>query len=89
MPRFIITHDVADVAVWLAGKSERADAIATMGGSDVVDHVAQDGSKKIAVAAQTGDLDAVMAALESPSPELLDAMQRHGVIPPFTLYVEK
>ena len=43
MPKLIITHSVVDVDDLLKGKSERADAIGSMGGVNVVDHVAQDG----------------------------------------------
>jgi hypothetical protein len=31
----------------------------------------------------------VLAGLESPSPELHAAMERHGVLPPVTVYVER
>jgi hypothetical protein len=89
MPKLIITHDVADVETWLQGKSERADAIGGMGGTHVVDHVAQDGSKKIALSAETDDVEAFMAVIAAPPPELLAAMERHGVIPPLTAYVER
>ena len=88
MPKLVITHDVADVDSWLSFKSERADAIGGMGGSHVVDHVAQDGSKKVAVSAEIDDVESFLAAVAAPPPELLAAMERHGVIPPLTAYVE-
>ena len=88
MPKMFVTHDVVDVDTWLTFKSERADAISGMGGTHVVDHVAKDGSNKVAVSAETDDVDAFLAALASPSPELLAAMERHGVVPPLTAYVE-
>ena len=65
------------------------DAIGGMGGTEVVDHVAHDGSKKVAVSAETDDVEAFMAAIASPPPELLAAMERHGVIAPLTAYVER
>jgi hypothetical protein len=89
MPKVIITHDVADVDTWLKGKADRAESVNTMGGSNVVDHVAQDGSNKIAVSAHADDVDALMAAITSPPPEILARMQEHGVIPPLTVYVER
>lgn len=89
MPKVVITHNVADVDAWLEYKAERAGAIAGLGGTNVVDHVAHDGSKVVAVAADVDDVDALMAALSSPPPEVADAMQRHGVIPPLTAYVEQ
>jgi hypothetical protein len=55
----------------------------------VVDHVAQDGSNAVAVTVDVDDVDVVLAAVASPPPELADAMERHGVIPPLTFYVAK
>jgi hypothetical protein len=89
MPKIVITHDVADVDVWLKYQGERAEAIGGMGGTNVVDHVALDGSKRVAVSADVDDVDSVMAAIASAPPELLAAMERHGVIPPLTTYVEQ
>ena len=89
MPKIVITHDVADVDTWLKYQAERADAISALGGRKVVDHVAQDGSKRVAVSAEVDDVEAVMAAIASAPPELLAAMERHGVIPPLTTYVER
>ena len=88
MPKIVVIHDVTDVAKWLEFKSERADAIGSLGGSNVVDHVAQDGSNTVAIAAEVSDLDGLMAALSSPPPEVGEIMQRHGVVPPLTIYVE-
>ena len=89
MSKLVITHDVDDVDAWLTFASERADAIGAMGGTNVVDHVAHDGSKKVAVSAEVDDVEAFLAAVESPPADLLAAMQRHGVVPPLTAYVER
>ena len=89
MPKVVVTHSVLDVANWLKGKEERAAAIGGMGGTNVVDHVAHDGGKTIAVTFDTDDPDAVMATLAAPPAGLVDAMERHGVVPPVTAYVEK
>jgi hypothetical protein len=88
MPRVVITHAVEDVQRWLNGKAVRAAAIESGSGSNVTDYVAQDGSNNIAVTADVGDLAAMGAMLASPSPEVLAAMQEHGVVPPITAYVE-
>ena len=88
MPRIIVTHSVIDVDNWLKGKSERAGAIAAMGGSNVVDHVAHDGSKTVAISADVDDVEAVMATMAS-SPEMAATMERHGVVPPLAVYVAK
>ena len=81
MPKVVITHKVVDVDTWLKGKSERAKQIAGMGGTNVEDHVAQDGSNSIAVTCD-GDVERIMAAIANPPAELAAAMQRHGVVPP-------
>ena len=89
MPRIVVTHNVVDVDTWLQFKAERADAIVAMGGSNVVDHVAQDGSNTVAVAAEVNDVAGMMATLASPPPEVGAIMERHGVIPPLAIYVEQ
>lgn len=89
MTKVVLTHAVEDVERWLSFKDERAASIGAMGGSDVVDHVAADGSKNIAISFETPDPGAIQAATASPPPELAAVMQRHGVIPPVTAYVEK
>jgi hypothetical protein len=89
MPKMVVIHNVANVDEWLQFKAERADAIAMVGGSNVVDHVAQDGANTVAVAADVSDMDAMLAGLTAPPPEMLEIMQRHGVIPPLTIFVER
>lgn len=84
----VITHPVADVDNWLGFKAERAEAFANLGGTNVVDTVAGDGSNMIAVSFDIADVDAFMATLESPPPELTAAMEKHGVLPPLVAYVE-
>jgi len=91
MSKMLITHGVVDVANWLKSehKQERAGAIGSMGGSDVQDFVAEDGSANVAVSVNVEDVALVMTTLASPPPELLGAMEKHGVLPPFTVYIEK
>jgi hypothetical protein len=89
MPKLVITHNVADVDAWLSHASERADAVASLGGSNVVDHVAHDGSNTIALTADVEDVDAMMATLASPPAEVMAIMESHGVIPPLKAYVAK
>jgi hypothetical protein len=88
MARVVITHAVVDVDRWLAGKAERAAAIESGSGSNVVDHVAQDGSNNVAITADVSDLAAMGAMLQSPSPEVVAAMEAHGVVQPIAVYVE-
>lgn len=63
--------------------------IAGMGGSNVVDLVAQDGSNAAAVSANAGDVEVLLTALASGPPELQAAMEKHGVLMPLVIYVEK
>lgn len=88
MPKVIITHGVVDVDTWLQFKAERAEAIGTLGGSNVVDHVAHDGSNTVAVAAEVSDVAAMMAVLAAPPPEMGAIMEKHGVRPPLVTYIE-
>lgn len=88
MPRVVITHAVEDIDRWLQGKSERAAAIESGSGSNVADYVAHDGSNTIAVTADVSDLARMQSMLASPSPEVLAAMEAHGVVQPITAYVE-
>ena len=67
MPRMVITHEVVDIERWLKGKEKRAAALGSVG-SNVADHVALEGSNRIAVTADIHDLDALQALLDSPPP---------------------
>ena len=88
MPKIVATHAVEDLPRWLAGEAERAAEIASGSGSNVVDHVAQDGSNNVAVTADVSDLAALESMLSSPSPETVALMQSHGVVQPIVVYVE-
>lgn len=88
MAKIVLTHAVEDVERWLGFKAERAQSIGAMGGSNVVDHVAADGSKNVAISAEVPDAAAFQSALASPPPELVSAMQRHGVVQPVIAHIE-
>ncbi len=88
MPKIVITHAVVDVERWLSGKAERAAVISGYA-TGVTDYVAADGSNTIAVSADVHDMAGAQAMMASPSPEDAAAMERHGVIPPLTVYVER
>jgi hypothetical protein len=85
----VVTHAVEDIDRWLQGKEGRAAAIESGTGSNVTDYVAADGSNNVAITADVADVAAIKSMLESPSPEVLAAMQNHGVVPPFTAYIQK
>jgi hypothetical protein len=88
MPKLVITHAVQDINRWIEGKAERL-ALLGAAGSNVTDHVAIDGSNQAAVSLEVDDVAAVQAMIASPPPEVAEAMQKHGVMPPLTIYVEK
>jgi hypothetical protein len=89
VPRVVITHAVEDIDRWLQGKAGRAAAIESGTGSNVTDYVAADGSNNVSVTADVSDLAALQGMLASPPPEVLAAMQEHGVVQPITAYVER
>jgi hypothetical protein len=88
MPRLVITHAVQEIDHWLQGKAERAAAIESGTGSNVTDYVAHDGSSNVAITADVSDLAALQGMLASPPPDLLAAMEAHGVVQPISAYVE-
>ena len=88
MPKLVVTHFVEDVERWLGFKDERAAALAPFA-TNVTDHVAMDGSKKVAITMDAHDTAGLQAALASPPPKLAATMGRHGVIPPVTAHIEK
>jgi hypothetical protein len=90
MPKVVITHNVADVEKWLSFKAERTESIAAgFGGTDVQDYAAQDGSNAIAITANIDDVEAALKVLADPPPELGSVMEKHGVAPPFNVYVTR
>jgi hypothetical protein len=88
VPKLVITHAVQDIDRWLAGKAERAAAIESGSGSNVADYVAADGSTNIAITADVADVEAMQAMLATPPPEVLAAMESHGVVQPITAYIQ-
>jgi hypothetical protein len=88
MPKMVITHAVIDAERWLKGKEERA-AMFGLFATNVTDHVAFDGSNNVAITADIHDLAGAQAVMASPSPEQAAAGERHGVIAPIAVYIEK
>src|SRR3954454_13694131 len=89
MPKIVVVHDVEDVDKWLTYSAERAEAIAGMGASNVIDYAAEDGSNTIAITADTDDVDRLLAEVGAPPPELMAVMQQHGVVPPLKVFVQR
>jgi hypothetical protein len=89
VPKIVITHKVANVDKWLSFKSERAAAIGDLGGTNVVDHVDAEGGDVVAITCEMADMDSALAAVKSPPPELGSVMEKHGVVPPLTIFVAR
>ena len=88
MPKMVIADAVVDIERWLQGKAERAAQFGSYATS-VTDHVAADGSNNVAMTADIHDMAGLQAMMGSPSPEGAAAAERHGVIQPVTVYLEK
>jgi len=89
MTHVVLTHAVEDVERWLSFKDERATSIGAMGATNVVDHVAADGTRNVAISMDVADMAAIQTGLASPAPELTETMQRHGVLQPVIALIEK
>jgi hypothetical protein len=85
-----LRHSDGDPTIerWLQGKAERAAVIGKYA-TNVTDHVAADGSSNVAITADIHDMEGLQALMASPSPEDAVAEERHGVIQPITVYIEK
>ena len=88
MPKIVINHAVADVENWLKYHAERVEQLSPFA-SHITEHVAMDGSKNVALTMDVHDMAGMQSALAAPPPELLAAMDRHGVIAPLAVHVEK
>lgn len=86
MPRIVITHAIEEPRRWLGGKAERVAA--APGAREVTDLLALDGSNQAAVAFEVDDVESFMAMIAAMPPELAAQAESHGVIQPFTVYVE-
>ena len=86
MPRVVITHAVQDVDRWLRGKDERAAALP--GATNVTDLVALDGSKQAGVTLDLDDVDSLTSMLSSMPPEVAAQAESHGVVMPFSVFVQ-
>jgi redox-regulated HSP33 family molecular chaperone len=86
MPKIVVTAAVKDVEAWLKFKPEMIAQMSAVA-SDGTSYVAMDG--RVASTWDVPDLEAFQAAQTAVSPEMAEAMERYGMIPPVTVYVEK
>jgi hypothetical protein len=78
MPQIIVTAAVNDVEEWSEFKAEMVLAMSAVA-SDGASYVAMDGSNQVASTWDVPDMDALMAAQSSFSPELAATSERAGM----------
>jgi hypothetical protein len=88
MPKIVVTAAVKDVEAWLEFKPQLIAQMSAVA-SDGTSYVAMDGSNRVASTWDVPDLEAFQAAQSAASPEMTAAMERYGMIPPVTIYIEK
>ena len=88
MPKIVVTAAVKDVEAWLEFKPQLIAHLAAVA-SDGTSYVVADGSNRVATTWDVPDMAAFQAAQTAGSPEMTAAMERHGMIPPMTVYIEK
>ena len=78
MPTVIGHHDVKDTDHWLASP-KREEVFGPLGVTNIRTFVNPQNRTQVAVLMDVADLDAVMAAMETPA--AADAMSHDGVLP--------
>jgi len=88
MAKIVVTAAVKDVEAWLQFKPQLVAQMSAVA-SDGTSYVAMDGSNRVASTWDVPDLEAFQAAQAAASAEMAEAMERYGMIPPVTIYIEK
>ena len=88
MPKIVVTATVKDVEAWLKFKPQLIAHLSAVA-SDGTSYVTTDGTNRVATTWDVPDLTAFQAAQAAGSPEMAEAMERYGMIPPVTIYIEK
>ena len=78
MPTIIGHHDVTDTDHWLASP-KREEFFGSLGVTNIRTFVDPTNRSRVAVLMDVPDLDALMAAMETPAAE--EAMEHDGVLP--------
>ena len=80
MPTIMITHDVTDTDRWLSSP-KREELLPAVGASNIRTFVNPQDRTKVGLVLDIEDLDALFAALETPSEEFVEAMKYDTVLP--------
>jgi hypothetical protein len=78
MPTLIGYHEVKDTQHWLASP-KREEVLGPLGVTNIRTFVDQENPTRVAVLMDVADMDAVMAAMQTPA--MADAMESDGVLP--------
>jgi len=78
MPTLIGYHEVKDTQHWLASP-KREEVFGPLGVTNIRTFVDQENPTRVAVLMDVADMDAVMAAMQTPA--MADAMESDGVLP--------
>jgi hypothetical protein len=85
MPKLVVTHEVDDIAQWLA--STRRDEVLSDIGTNITTYVMPGGGNRVAVTMDVADMDAFDALMQSDA--AAEAMKDDGVRgDTFALFVE-
>ena len=87
MPKIVVTAAVKDVEAWLKFKPQLIAHLSAVA-SDGTSYITTDGTNRVATTWDVPDLTAFQAAQAAASPEMAAEMERHGMIPPMTIYVK-
>ena len=80
MPTVIAYHELRkETAHWLSSP-KREEVLPALGVSNIRTFVDQENPHQVAVLMDVDDLDQLRSALQSPSPELVEAMDYDGVV---------
>ena len=78
MPTVIGYHEVKDTQHWLASP-KREEVFGPLGVTNIRTFVNEENPTRVAVLMDVADMDAVMAAMQTPA--MADAMEYDGVLP--------
>lgn len=80
MPTVFVYHDVKDTAHWLASP-KRQEVFGPLGVTNIRTFVNPQDRSKVGVMLDVPDLGLIQRVMDSPPPEMLEAMEYDGVIP--------
>ncbi|RYP84167.1 hypothetical protein EKO23_17020 [Nocardioides guangzhouensis] len=80
MPTILVTHDVTDTDRWLSSP-KREELLPSLGASNIRTFVNPQDRTKVGLVLDIADLGVLLAAMENPSDEMVEAMKYDTVVP--------